>query len=138
MTGQAGKLSAAQARANSAQAKALARAGLEDARIKLGKDVLFPPPHDEQEFFSYSEDVLTTAGDFLGTYTVIIDLRYEVPQRDLPPPNEDIIVYEGVYIVTATGKVGERAQVPVAERTLYGELDIDTFNWIRIEDRSGL
>ena len=138
MSGQAGKLSAAQARANASQAKALARAGLEDARVKLGKDILYPPPHDEQEFFSYSEDVFTTAGDFLGTYTVVIDLRYEVANKDLPPPNEDIILYEGVYIVTSIGKVGDRAVAPLAERTLYGEIDIDTFIWIRIEDKGGL
>ena len=57
-----------------AQARALARAGLEDARAKINKDISFPPPlMAGSSFFCYSEDLTDSSGSYLGSYKVSID-----------------------------------------------------------------
>ena len=58
-----------------AQARALAEAGLEDARVKLNHDQDFPPPGDDgQEIFSYRETVLDVDGQPVGYFDVQVDL----------------------------------------------------------------
>ena len=64
---------AAHARAG-LQALALAEAGLEDARLKLEKDVFYPPPGGpDQETFAYTEEVRYSDGSLAGTYQVTVD-----------------------------------------------------------------
>ncbi len=53
---------------DAAQAQELARAGIEDARIKLANDIEFPPVGVDQLVFSYTELV-----DGLGSFRVHID-----------------------------------------------------------------
>jgi len=53
---------------DAAQALELARAGLEDARIKLANDIEFPPVGVDQLVFSYTERV-----EDLGSFRVHID-----------------------------------------------------------------
>lgn len=60
------------------QARALAQAGIEDARVKLTKDLEFPPVGDEgQQLFSYQETLTgLNDGPEIGTFNVTIDSRY--------------------------------------------------------------
>ena len=122
--------------AESAQARALAMAGLEDARAKLENDVSFPPaPAGEgQDVFSYSErmDLPGT----LGSYTVILDRSHEGPP------------YQVLHI-TAIGSLG-RPDLPTAQHTLKAELDLSPvvrgtsnpnprfFRFTHLEDESSL
>ena len=56
------------------QARALAEAGLEDARAKLGKDLKFPPlPTVEQPVFSYAEMVYDLDDTPVGRFQIKID-----------------------------------------------------------------
>ena len=60
------------------QALLLAQSGIADARVKLERDPLFPPPiGDDGTFFSYSEEVSDLAGGpVIGTFDVIVDHSY--------------------------------------------------------------
>lgn len=97
------------------QALALAEAGLEDARIKLQKDLFFPPPtSDEQLKFSYVEEFPDPASGQQGSYEVTIDLsRSEAPYQ--------------VLRVRALGVVGSR-QLALARRVLEAEYDLAAFD----------
>lgn len=61
----------------SQQAQILAFAGLEDARLKLERDINFPPMTDpEIKTFSYSELVKASDSQVIGNYDITIDLTY--------------------------------------------------------------
>lgn len=139
MSAQTSRMRAAQAQVDSITAKQLCLAAWQDARVKLGTDVLFPPA-GARESFSYSEDVYDRDGNFFGTYTVIIDLRFERFTRAPVPPSTDSQRRrgEGFYIITCIGKVGDRGFEPRAERTRVYELDMANFRVIRAEDRQSL
>lgn len=147
MSGQAARMRVAQAQTEAAQAKALAMAGWADVKAKLGKDVLFPLASDTQQYFSYSEDVYTNAGEYFGNYTVIIDLRWHTFMRDTitnPDPLDPSFesrIYEpmSIYPITCVGKVARgRVGDIEAERVLYFELDMRTWQVVRMEDRGSL
>lgn len=139
MSAQASRMKAARAQVDAITAKQLCLAAWQDARVKLGTDVLFPPA-GARESFSYSEDVYDGDGSFFGTYTVIIDLRFERFTREPEPPSTDSQRRrgQGFYIVTCIGKVGDRGFEPRAERTRTYEIDMATFRVIRAEDRQSL
>jgi hypothetical protein len=127
----------AQAQVEAAQAKELAWAGWEDVKVKLGKDIFFPSPVRGQEFFAYSEDVYDSDGDVYGTYTVVLDVRFEnFGQLAVDEPR--VLRPEGIYLITCVGKLGPRNDEPTSERTLYFEIDMTTFDVIRMEDRGSL
>lgn len=66
----------ARATVYSAQARALALAGMDDMTVKLSKDAFFPTGvPDEQKIFSYSETLRdpNNAGVVLGTYQCTVD-----------------------------------------------------------------
>ena len=112
-------------------ARALAEAGLEDARVKLEKDPNFPPPADpNQPVFTYSEQVTNiTNTENIGQYSVSID----VSKRE---SNE-------IIAVTSIGSVGDNANT---QRVLYAELDLSGdlgsnshfFRFVHFEDRGAL
>jgi Tfp pilus assembly protein PilX len=93
------------------QARQLALAGLEDARIKLELDVNFPPPPGPgQVRFSYSESLeLPYDPPVAGTYTVTVDMTHA----------DDTGAY---IVVTSVGSVG-RPTEPVGQYRLRGEID---------------
>ena len=94
-----------------ALAKAFAESGLEDARVKLDKDPDFPPPgREEQNSFSYSEDMSDLSGNFLGYYEVTIDTTYAVEPYS-------------ILRITSVGRVGPRDK-PRGQHVLRAELDI--------------
>jgi hypothetical protein len=118
----------------------LCLAAWEDVRVKLGTDILFPPSVATQPFFAYSEDVYDGDGQLYGTYTVAIDVRYERFTRassDIAVPSATNLS-QGIYLVTCIGKVGPRALEPTAERVMTYEIDMTTFNVIRVHDRGSL
>src|SRR5262249_32970139 len=67
------------------QARALARAGLEDARTKLNRDLAFPPVSNFQEnAFTYSEDFYDVShSKYLGCYQVTVDMTLAVNSGSL-------------------------------------------------------
>lgn len=113
LSSQASRYSSSLRSAESSQARQLALAGLEDARIKLELDQQFPPPPAPgQPVFSYSEQVQipATPAPVNGTYTVTIDQTYK------PAPDE-------VLLITSIGAVGPIEQ-PIAQYRLTAELDL--------------
>ena len=139
MSSQTGRRKATVAQVEATQAKQLCLAAWQDVRVKLGSDILFPPP-GTRESFSYSEDVLNDNGELIGTYTVNLDLRYERYSRstdNLAIPSERNLA-QGIYIITCIGKVGDRGFEPRAERVMVYELDMTRFKVIRVEDRGSL
>lgn len=91
------------------QARALAWAGFEDARIKLELDIDFPPgqPETHPEFI-YSEDLPG------GTYRVRVSHEYNRPPYHL-------------IRVWSTGAVGH-SEDPAARVHLYAEFDTAVAN----------
>lgn len=143
MTSQVSNYHGVQSAEDAAQALYLAQAGLEDARLKLERDLQFPPRGDgnymedtsaglqEQTLFTYSEDVFVR-GKRVGSYRVSIDTSF-VPNYQFTR-------------VTSYGLVGP-TEAPSAQRIL--KLDLDTnseqssrnssrYLPIKIEDMSGL
>lgn len=95
----------------SAQAQAVAEAGLEDARVKWQKDLLFPPAGTpDQTVFSYSEDLTDSAGKVVGSYEVRLDQTYAGAPTWL-------------LRILVVGTAGPRSQ-PGARKTLLAELDL--------------
>lgn len=139
MSAQSSRMKAARAQGDALQAKALALAAWDDVRVKLGKDLFFPPATRGQNYFSYSEDVYDKDDEFYGSYTVIIDTRFQRLGRtgNGTTPSQ-VNVYDGFYIITCVGKVGQRDEEPSAERSIRFEVDMKTFEVIRVEDRGSL
>ncbi|MEW6282898.1 MAG: hypothetical protein AB1758_30075 [Candidatus Eremiobacterota bacterium] len=95
-----------------AQARAIALAGLEDARVKLSKDLRFPPPGAvDQLSFTYTETFFDLDGTTpVGSCTVTVLTHHSgAPYR--------------VLQVTSVGVVGP-ADEPSARRRITAELDI--------------
>lgn len=92
------------------QARALARSGLDDIWVKLGKDPSFPSGiGDEQKVFSYSEEMLDSDSNPVGSYRVTVDKTFL--------DTHEIIVIE------STGTAG--ADIASSTRfTIYAELDV--------------
>jgi hypothetical protein len=121
------------------QAKNAALSGMEDVRIKLAKDVKFPPRknQDRDQFkFAYSENILTPVGSPSISYTVVVDYELE-HEAQVPKSNRWAPYRWGVYRITVNGFYGPRAQ-PMAQSALYAEYDIGTGRFIRFDDRGSL
>ena len=143
MTSQISNYHGVQSAEDAAQALYLARAGLEDARLKLERDMRFPPRGDgdymedtsaglqEQTLFTYSEDVWVD-GKRIGSYRVSIDTSF-------------VANYQFTRVIS-NGLVGP-TEAPTAQRVLKLDLDTNTqltarnstrYLPIKIEDLSGL
>ena len=144
MSSQEARMKVAQSQTKALQARMLCEAAWEDVRVKLGKDILFPTVSTGQTFFAYSEDVYTTTSpgveEYFGSYTVVVDVSLNAVSRDPQPMGVDteVTIPEGIFQITCIGKVGPRTAPPEAERVMYYELDMTTFNVIRVEDRGSL
>ncbi len=100
-----------------AQARQLAMAGIEDARVKLEKDPFFPQVGGfGQPDFTYSEELKDPSDSSLvGIYKVTIDVRLkEEPFR--------------VVRILSAGYAGPDRANPLATYTIYAELDVATFD----------
>lgn len=133
---QSARYRSAQDLALATRAHGLALAGLEGARVKLERDLLFPPLlAEDQREFSYNELVTRLDGELEGQVTVTLDLGYQ----DEPFQ---------VLVVRSTGLVGS-PESPAARRTIEAELDLaptirgtvdpnpDYFRFIRYRDHGG-
>lgn len=111
-----GQYRAAVEAAEASRARALAEAGLEDARAKLEKDLSFPPPGgQDQKQFSYTEFVTDFGStEPLGGYVVTVDTRMASKPYQ-------------VIRVTSLGFLGA-AQAPLATRRISVEVDMSVEN----------
>jgi Tfp pilus assembly protein PilV len=95
----------------SAQARALAEAGMEDARVKLQKDPGFPPRVSAaQSTYAYREVVRDLGGQVVGSYVVTLDWTYAVAPYH-------------VITVTSQGLVGTDAAQPTGNCVLHATFD---------------
>ena len=137
LSAQASRYNAAARIAEGIQAKNAALSGMEDVRVKLSKDVKFPPRKSkerEQFKFAYSENLPTPADSPPISYSVVIDFALE---HEVHVPNRFEPHRWGVYRINVSGFYGQRAK-PISQSALYAEYDIKTGQFIRFEDRSSL
>ena len=135
MASRAGGARAASEAVLSVQADAIARAGLEDALLKLSMDTNFPPGYpwpDDQNFFAYSENFGR------GSYSVVVELNYVRKLIDetafvVPTRNNEYQIYR----ILSTGIVGPREE-PLARRTVRADRDNINGRLIRYYDDSAL
>lgn len=107
-----GSYASSRAVVNSVQARALARSGLNDIWVKLSKDPFFPTGiGDDQEQFSYREEVFNQAGESVGTYSVKVDRAYRVSLN--------------VIRLESTGRVGGLSK-DSSTHTIYAELNTES------------
>ena len=112
-TRQSQRYKGAVAESLSLQALCLAESGWEDARVKLDKDPLFPPPGGlEQPTFTYSEELSDPSGNRVGSYTVTVDRRFDRAPYYL-------------FLVTSQGYVGPTGRAQ-STRTMVAEVDSRT------------
>ena len=112
LTSSSGRYAAATRMLASAQARALAEAGMEDVRLKLQRDWNFPPSSSlDQTQFGYSEEVreLGTSRR-VGSYQVRVDFAHQAPPY-------------GVIRVWSTGTLGQDPRLPYVNYTIYAEFD---------------
>ena len=136
MSAQASRYAASALIADSLQAKNAALSGMEDVRVKLAKDVKFPPRKSKdrgQTKFAYSEN-LDNDAERPVSYSVIVDFEYE---REAIAQGRFAPYRWGVYRITVNGYVGPRNE-PIALCQLYAEYDISTGQFLRFEDKSSL
>jgi hypothetical protein len=108
---QADRYRGVQRSAESAQARSLAVAGLEDARLKIQNDVLFPPPMAAgQTTFSYGERLDVGSPPIAGSYSVLIETAYNVDPYY-------------VLSITSIGSLGDPNQ-PTAQYRITAEMDM--------------
>lgn len=107
------------------RARAIAWAGLEDARLKLGLDPDFPPRLAlGQTRFSYGEPFDELDGSPLGSYQVELDATWSQDHR--------------VMRVRSVGVLGALDN-PTARVRLTADLDLDAsrssrFRWLHFQD----
>lgn len=105
-----GGYASSQAAVNSIQARSLARAGMADIWVKISKDPFFPAGvGDDQTRFSYREEIENTAGQTVGSYSVLLDRRYRL--------SHEIILLECTGV---SGTLNSES----AHHTIYAELSI--------------
>ncbi len=119
----------------SVQADAIARAGLEDALLKLAQDINFPPGYPwpiDQNFFAYTENFAN------GSYNVVVELNYArkiiEPELFVDPPSDN--EYQ-IFRIVSTGLVGPR-DAPLARHTVRADWDRANGRLIRLQDDSAL
>lgn len=93
-------------------AKNLALAGMENTRVKLETDLLFPPPDDRyHDEYSYREEVTDLADPrVIGHYDVTIDRRW------MEPPHEIIVVISEGRPLDSFASYRIRAELDVSIR----------------------
>lgn len=111
MTKQSYRYRLARLSAEAMAAKALAYAGLENSRVKLQHDMLFPPPderyHDE---YSYREVVCDLgSNNEVGSFDVTVDRRW------MDPPYEVIIVTSEGHPHQSVARYRIRAELDVKD-----------------------
>ena len=100
-----------------AEARSVARAGMEDAKVKLAKDQFFPTGvGDEQLLFSYTEDLPSITRSSAGSYQVTVDRTRKS---------------SGVVVIESVGTAGS-LKSPRGRYAISAELDLKDYrfkNW---------
>jgi Tfp pilus assembly protein PilX len=102
---------------NGLVARQLSVSGMEDARVKLCKDMNFPPQGSIGDYcFSYSE-TLTFPGDFApaGEYQVTVDLSHNDPAHNA--------MYDQKIMVTSIGIVRDTSGTVLARHGITAFFD---------------
>lgn len=111
MTKQSYRYRLARLSAEALAAKALALSGIENSRVKLEHDMLFPPPderyHDE---YSYREVVCD-----LGTTTEVGSFEVTVDRRWMDPPYEVIVITSEGHPINSAARYRIRAELDVKD-----------------------
>lgn len=106
------------------QAKLLAEMGVEEALVKLSKDLRFPPDLGGRKVFGYSE-VLYDAGGRVGSYTVRVDVGDRVEQESAyQDPDFWTLRITSWGHVERQAEVRQAMWVPVATHRIVAELDM--------------
>ncbi|MFN8606302.1 MAG: hypothetical protein U0931_02135 [Vulcanimicrobiota bacterium] len=98
--------------ADAVVAKSLAMAGIENSRVKMQHDLLYPPPDDRyHDEYSYREPVLdfSTPPKEVGSYEVTVDRRW------MDPPYEVIIITSLGIPADTNARYSIRAELDVNE-----------------------
>ena len=96
----------------SAQARALAEAGQEDARVKLQKDASFPPISSaSQSTYSYRQTLTDDSGNLIGSYVVTVDWTY-------------LVAPYFIITVHSQGLVGANPAEPLGNCILHARYDM--------------
>jgi hypothetical protein len=89
-------------------AKGLAQAGLEDAELKLEKDLDFPPSVERQKIYEYEEEVFDVDGsERIGSYIVTVNMENRESR--------------GILTISSLGLAGPREKT-LAERRITADL----------------
>ncbi len=130
LASRASDYSAAKANAQAVQARALAWAGLEDARLKFLYDYNFPPKAaEDQPEYEVVEAVTDPEGEVVGYYCVTI-------RQDTADDPVNLLVVESTGILGSLEK-------PQGRRKLVGLFDLRPtsatyFRWLTVVDKGAL
>ncbi|ODT76613.1 hypothetical protein ABS71_03210 [bacterium SCN 62-11] len=111
MTKQSYRYRLARLSADAIAAKSLAMAGIENSRVKMQHDLLYPPPDDRyHDEYSFSEPVYDlNSSRQVGTYEVTVDRRW------MELPYEVIIITSVGHPVDSNARYSIRAELDVSE-----------------------
>lgn len=129
MTKQSYRYRMARLSADAIAAKSLAMAGVENSRVKMQHDLLYPPPdnryHDE---YSFREPVygLDTTPQEVGYYEVTVDRRW------MEPPYQIVIITSVGHPKDSNARYSIRAELDVNEGHAGGTF----FQFVRLEENS--
>lgn len=127
MTKQSYRYRMARLSADAIAAKSLAMAGIENSRVKMQHDLLYPPPddryHDEYSFRESVYDLNSTSRE-VGNYEVTVDRRW------MEPPYEVIIITSVGHPADSNARYSIRAEMDV------GEARGTFFQIVRLEENS--
>lgn len=84
----------------SSQARAIAIAGMEETRVKMDKDYYFPPQSAiDQQYYSFSEQVVDLSGNVVGVYVVTLNWVYqEAPYNIILMRSQGQVIRDGRVI----------------------------------------
>ena len=111
MTKQSYRYRLARLSADAIAAKSLAMAGIENSRVKMQHDLLYPPPDDRyHDEYSFSEPVYDlNSSRQVGTYEVTVDRRW------MELPYEVMIITSVGHPVDSNARYSIRAELDVSE-----------------------
>ena len=126
MTKQSYRYRLARLSADAIAAKSLAMAGIENSRVKMQHDLLYPPPDDRyHDEYSFSEPVYDlNSSRQVGTYEVTVDRRW----MELP--------YEIVIITSVGHPADSNARYSIRAELDVGESRGTFFQIVRLEENS--
>jgi hypothetical protein len=112
------------------QAKMVAEAGIEDARIKIQKDIHFKPRAGDLTYYFYSESLKDPSdGSIVGRFEVTVDYTKSSFDPAYAPSSQAQYYAYPFYIVRvrSLGIIGETDN-PAAKREIIADIDVCPVN----------